>query len=798
MSVTDKDIQIVYLELVGRFPTSEEESYHLANHTLEEARAYVAASVEYKKYTKVYRGNASYNQGTKTILLTDMPTTSYFGATLSNGKVGHVTCSGDALVASSYITTSFDFDEVGRYTNNCLETFHPASIELVSYVTDASTLQQKMNLHNAVFNTAYDASGAGGTVQVNADVIALHPNPYTTLITYRLTAAADTRVELRHHLQGPETLHNVRFQNNMVDTDASASTTLFQATGDAHGTAVACACAYEFSSPGSVQRLGYNVSPSNARSAYNRFYMDLSGGVEQKMHVLVTTMTQHDFRAPDVETARISVTLLHKGAQHARDAHVAAWARLWKDDIQIEPKDGLDASGVAEVTKMQQHVHFALYNLYSAVRDDVTLEMNPLNITTMDTTGSVFWHSDAWLIPVLLLLKPSAARNLLDHRHTMLEKAKQLAMAHGFRGSRYPCKTDAVGYTSTYWDHAAPTMLYNTALVSINAWNYYRVTRDKDWLERKGYRILRSNADFFVSKATKDPNNAEVWHMTNVTGVNGIGGTDNAMTNYLVRTALRVALEASYEINYRVDPHWKQVQTGLAVPFFDPDDTYADPIDVSSQHVLRLHSTYGAPGATDVSTRYVETLFPLHPFYSHDMKHVVQGIANYPDLVEKNIAHALRHVDADTVDGYWNQLMVAAIRGMDGQSSKCCHSTCEQRMDTFVAHLGSFADANMLAPWDVLYNKTSERVVRDECGQVIARASNDVSISAMFLLVFLVGLGGLKIKGGINEARVYYEEFQTRFQHGNVLPNDWKAMVVKREGVSTRIVNKLYKSGTCL
>jgi hypothetical protein len=32
------------------------------------------------------------------------------------------------------------------------------------------------------------------------------------------------------------------------------------------------------------------------------------------------------------------------------------------------------------------------------------------------------------------------------------------------------------------WDAEVPLLLFNTALVGANAWSYYRLTHDRDWL----------------------------------------------------------------------------------------------------------------------------------------------------------------------------------------------------------------------------------------------------------------------------------------------------------------------------
>jgi len=54
----------------------------------------------------------------------------------------------------------------------------------------------------------------------------------------------------------------------------------------------------------------------------------------------------------------------------------------------------------------------------------------------------------------------------------------------------------------------------------------------------------------------------------------------------------------------------------------------------------------------------------------------------------------------------------------------------------------------------------------------------DITQSALLLNIFVQGLAGLKIYGGVAETRFYYEEFRTAALTGANMPSTWKAVKV--------------------
>jgi len=86
------------------------------------------------------------------------------------------------------------------------------------------------------------------------------------------------------------------------------------------------------------------------------------------------------------------------------------------------------------------------------------------------------------------------------------------------------------------------------------------------WLAREGFPVLRSVADFWVSRASRD--SAGGYHIRNVVSVaEGLRGVnDDAYTNAVARLSLQFATAAAARLGARADPRWKQVANQLHMP----------------------------------------------------------------------------------------------------------------------------------------------------------------------------------------------------------------------------------------
>lgn len=802
VAVGDDKVKIIYLELLARYPTSEEIA-HAQETFLSETniRDHILTTPEYKMKSGTYVGDVSYNRAEWKITVDKLMNiqANYQGITLANGKLAMITQNHHLPVKDVYLTRKFDFDTVGQYANNVVRTFNATSFSLgvddahLQTIDVSRNRTQSLHMKTGIFTYSHDIClNEGVTIAVDNDIYPLRAFPFTYLQTLRLRCASNITLDFYHYVEAPTSVRVPRFHNNLIHTN-DVNYYFFTGIGETdEGKSISSTSTYIFPSTISVANKGFNVKSNNLSTGFNRFSITLPANTECKLHILTTTMSQYDFSSPEVESQRVLINLLNRGYDDIRLVHVKEWEKQWIDSIDIEEKIETSGTNLEWVRRIQKHITFALFNIYSAVRDDVNVDVNPLNLSIVDIHGHLFWSAELFLIPLLLFVKHKAARGIISYRYAMLENARKLAMAHGFKGGRFPFQTDVMGYQDMYWDTASPLYVYNSALISISVWNYYRVTKDHAWLVSTGYTILKEVADFFVSKVEKDSTGN--YHINHVLGVNHIQGNNNAITNYFAKMALKYAIEATYELNYRLNPLWVPVYQGLKVAFFPVNGA----VDVSSAYVIKLDDAYGDT-ASEMTIRLFETLLILHPYYSKEF-HNLTGF-QAPNALEDNIRHNLQNLHVDASTNYWNTLLLGTLRATQSQQTKCCQNAHVNDMSEFMSSLESFLTHNTVGPWEILYNNTLPIFTSRQAGTgEIGTVTNDISISAMFLLMLVTGIGGLRIVGGINAARFYYEEFQIITKTGNVMPDTWKNLTVQGVGVQEitfNITNKVYKPNTC-
>ncbi|TAM98705.1 MAG: glycoside hydrolase family 65 protein [Rhodanobacteraceae bacterium] len=268
------------------------------------------------------------------------------------------------------------------------------------------------------------------------------------------------------------------------------------------------------------------------------------------------------------------------GFEPLLDAQRAAWAKLWQPDIRI---DGDPQAQLA--------VHSDLYYLIANVAPDMAWGMGGCGMTT-GYAGHVFWDSDSWIFPALVLLHPERARSIVLFRDRTLPAAQQRAREAGFAGAKYPWEADPENGSEQilYAAHRLSVgEIHVNADIAIAQWQYWLATRDLEWLRKDGWPVIRDVADFWASRAVYDKAKRR-YEIRDVVSVMEPYAhvDDDTFTNASAAKALRIATDAATLVGAKPDPRWAQVADKLDIPFsaagqhhldFDPAAPLHDPGD---------------------------------------------------------------------------------------------------------------------------------------------------------------------------------------------------------------------------
>jgi protein-glucosylgalactosylhydroxylysine glucosidase len=304
-----------------------------------------------------------------------------------------------------------------------------------------------------------------------------------------------------------------------------------------------------------------------------KFSKQLKAGVTYRYSVAGSSITSAHHDDPLNEAERATIFAKLEGRDRLLQFHQAAWDSLWKSDIQIEGDD-----------QAQQDVHSMLYHLYSFVREGTALSPSPMGLSGLGYNGHVFWDTELWMYPALLVMHPQLGKSMMEYRFQRLEAARRNAFSKGYKGAMFPWEIAATGVEETpVWALSGPFEHHITADVAVAAWNYFAVTQDTTWLREKGWPILSATADFWASRVERA--GPGKFNINNVVAADEWAENvdNNAFTNAAAKANLRFATQAAQLLGLRADPDWTVVADNI-------------PILKMANGVTREHGTYKGEG----------------------------------------------------------------------------------------------------------------------------------------------------------------------------------------------------------
>lgn len=426
--------------------------------------------------------------------------------------------------------------------------------------SNISDWQQTIDMRRAVHQTSFHTLEKA---DVSYELCALRNLPYAGLIRVTVQACKDMLLEVRSGMGIPDDYSQSSIRYREMEADGNRMYMLeSDATSRFGYRRVASTSSFLFN--------GEQIKPMYDEDTRELFFsIQLKKGETFCFSLVGSVCSSRDFFDPYNEAERQVIYALHEGEEALMEAHYRLWDELWQSDIRIEGDDNA-----------QRIVRFALFNLYSSCRGGSRLSIPPMGLSLQGYNGHIFWDTELWMYPPMLLLNQDIARSMLDYRFDRLPAARKKALAYGYRGAMFPWESDDSGEEATP-THAltGPFEHHITADIGIACWNYYCVTRDVRWLQREGYPLLKEIADFWTSRVTRNQDGSYSIH--NVTGADEYanGVTDNAFTNGAASLALKYACQAAEICGEKVPEIWQEIGENIRILQFE-------------NGVTREHSTY--------------------------------------------------------------------------------------------------------------------------------------------------------------------------------------------------------------
>ncbi len=487
----------------------------------------------------------------------------YTGVVVANGRLGILPSSEPFTVEQIILNNVYEKEsELG--VSKILKGMNFGNLDLEidgEKITSAniSDWKQTLNMKEARLTTRFNFKDKAS---ITYSIYALRNLPYAGYIDITVEAKKDISIRATGKIITPEEFKNPNSTFRVLK-DLETTMPILQTVAESKfgRQKVATSATFIWHDINSSREDQRPKLTQNKVSDYDNelsFQEDIQKGKSLDFAWAAAETSSQDFFDPQTESERFVIFCLLNSKETLLNEHKKLWANLWKGDIIIDGD-----------LQSQQDVRLALYHLYSFGRGDSNLSISPMGLSSQNYNGHIFWDTELWMFPPLLLLNQDIARSLVNYRSDRLEMAKKKARNFGYKGAMFPWESDDTGEEATpAWALTGTFEHHITADVAIAFWNYYRVTQNKNWLQERGFPLLKAVADYWVSRVTKNEDGS--YSINNVVGANEFAQNinDNAFTNGSAITALQYAIQAAKELNIQPDPEWKKVANNIKIHHF--------------------------------------------------------------------------------------------------------------------------------------------------------------------------------------------------------------------------------------
>ena len=517
---------------------------------------------------QLYSQAQDYKSSPWHLVADDIRPENYYGITSANGMIGLVSSPDPFKVKDVVLNGAFDTYGRGR-VSNILKVFNFVNLEFTNpkfteeekraYAKtfdkeNLNSYRQILDMKSGSLITLADYK----EVSVKTTLMALRHLPFNTMHRVEITAKKDIEIAPASVIESPEVLRDVKNYYSTIHVPGHTSIPLMSSVAQSPTGKLTVAASTTILFNNHEEHDIIHVD-NDYNKHWIKFNTTIKKGETFTFTIIGAVFSSEHSPDPWNEAERLNIYAYLEGLDRLTKRHNDAWSNIWKSDIRIEGD-----------LQAQKDIRSALYHLYAFARAGTSYSMSPMGLSGLGYNGHAFWDTELWMYPPLLLLQPDIAKSLLDYRYKLLDEAKRNAFSHGYRGAMFPWESADTGQEETpVWALTGPFEHHITGDVGWAYWKYYQVTKDKDWLRRKGYDVLSEVADFWVSRVEKG--NDGKYHINNVVGADEYAENvdDNAFTNGVAIKALQYATVAAGELGLTPNPAWNEVAENIPLLKFN-------------------------------------------------------------------------------------------------------------------------------------------------------------------------------------------------------------------------------------
>ena len=211
-----------------------------------------------------------------------------------------------------------------------------------------------------------------------------------------------------------------------------------------------------------------------------------------------------------------------------------------RSDVQIEGDPDHPEHRAGE---LQQAMRFNLFQIFQASIRLEGVGIPAKGLTGQAYDGNYFWDTEVYLLPFLIYTYPQVARNLLEFRYRMLDKARQRAREVNEQGALFPWRTiDGEEASSNFEAGTAQYHINGDIMYTLQ--HYVEVTGDQEFLFASGAEMLVETARMWYGLGFFSDRREGKFCLHGVTGPNEYTtvADNNLYTNLIAQNNLSYAV----------------------------------------------------------------------------------------------------------------------------------------------------------------------------------------------------------------------------------------------------------------
>ena len=331
-----------------------------------------------------------------------------------------------------------------------------------------------------------------------------------------------------------------------------------------------------------------------------QFGVDVTEGSEVRIEKVIALFSSRDRAVSECGQEAQEAVAEAPCFRDLLKSHAMAWEHLWRYfDIEIELSEPRKAERTALILRL--HI-FHLLQTISPHTIELDVGAPARGWHGESYRGHIFWD-ELFIFQFPNLRIPEMTRALLMYRYRRLNEARAAARKAGFRGAMYPWQSGSNGREESQELHLNPKsgrwladhsrlQRHVNAAIAYNAWQYYQVTQDLQFLSFRGAEMILEIARFWASIATYNDDlgryeivgvmGPDEYH-DSYPGAAEPGLNNNAYTNIMAVWGLCCALELleiltedrrqglceRLDIREEEIKHWEEVSRRMRVVFHD-------------------------------------------------------------------------------------------------------------------------------------------------------------------------------------------------------------------------------------